>query len=69
MFNFGNKSNIPPVRNGEEDDSGDSEDLEKAQDMTIDKSKSSARYEYEDEVKLLFSGGARKYKKNNGDLV
>lgn len=37
--------------------------------MDVDKSKSKANYDYKEEVKVLFSGIARKYKKNNGDLV
>ena len=37
--------------------------------MAVDKSKSKGHYDYKEEVKLLFSGVARKYKKNNGDLV
>ena len=37
--------------------------------MVIDKSKSKASYEYKEQVKVLFSGVVRKYKKNNGDLV
>jgi len=37
--------------------------------MDVDKSKSKANYDYKEEVKVLFSGIARKFKKNNGDLV
>lgn len=35
----------------------------------MDKAKSKGHFEYKSEVKVLFSGVVRKYKKNNGDLV
>lgn len=69
IFNFNTPSNIPPVRNGEEDDEGDSCELEEAQTMRIDKSKSKGSYDYGQEVEVLFSGNVRKYKRNNGDLM
>jgi hypothetical protein len=50
-------------------DSGDSADLEKLQQMDVDKSKSKGKYDYEEQVKVLFSGPIRKFKKNNGDLM
>lgn len=37
--------------------------------MEIDQSKSKGKFEYKEETKVLFSGKAHKYKKNNGDLV
>ena len=37
--------------------------------MKIDKSKSTGHYEYKDEMKTLFSAHAKKYKKNDGDLI
>lgn len=37
--------------------------------MEIDRSKSKVKYDYKDQVKLLFSGPVRKYKKNNGNLM
>ncbi len=37
--------------------------------MEVDKSKSKGHFEYKSDVKVLFSGAVRKYKKNNGDLV
>jgi hypothetical protein len=69
IFDFGAGSKLPPVKAGEEDDEGDSAELEINQDMKIDKSKSTGHYEYKEEAKLLFSGHSRKYKKNDGDLI
>lgn len=37
--------------------------------MKIDRSKSTGKYEYKDEMKILFSAHAKKYKKNDGDLI
>jgi len=37
--------------------------------MEIDRSKSKAKYDYEEQVKVLFSGSVRKFKRNNGDLM
>lgn len=37
--------------------------------MKVDKSKSKVRFEYAQEVQVLFSGVVRKYKLNNGDLM
>ena len=48
IFGFGQGSVIPPVKNGEEDEDGDSAELEKAQNMVVDKSKSKVHYEYKE---------------------
>ena len=37
--------------------------------MTVDKSKSKGKYDYTQQVRVLYSGAVRKYKKNNGDLM
>jgi hypothetical protein len=37
--------------------------------MEIDRSKSKGNYEYKETNKVLISGNANKFKKNNGDLI
>jgi hypothetical protein len=37
--------------------------------MEIDRTKSKGKYDYKDQVKVLFSGPAKKFKKNNGNLM
>lgn len=37
--------------------------------MKLDKSKSTGHYEYKEEMKTLFNAHAKKYKKNDGDLI
>jgi hypothetical protein len=69
IFGFGANNNLPPVRAGEEDEEGDSEELERKQNLPIDKSKSSGKYEYKEEVKNLFTAHVKKYKKNDGDAI
>ena len=60
---------MPPKKAGEEDDDGDSAELEKGQSMEIDRSKSKGTYKYEEEMESLFTGIARKFKKGNGELI
>jgi hypothetical protein len=74
IFGFGAGSSLPPVKAGEakagdEEEDGDSAELERRQNMPIDKSKSSGSYEYKEEMKTVFSANVRKYKRNNGDLI
>ena len=37
--------------------------------MKTDRSKSKGKYDYQQEVNVLFSGPLKKYKKNNGELL
>jgi hypothetical protein len=69
IFGFGAGTSLPPVRAGEEDEDGDSAELEQKQNLPIDKSKSTGTYEYKNEMKVVFTGHVKKYKKNNGDLI
>lgn len=39
------------------------------QEMKVDKTKSQGKYEYKEEVNILACGIAKKFKKNNGDLI
>ncbi len=71
---------MPPVRQGtlfgstggqgnEEDDSGDSAELEAAQNIDVDPSKSNANYNYESTCVLLLKQKAFKFKKIGSDLI
>ena len=80
IFNF-QAGGVPPIKNtgaslfgsaqnqNDDDDSGDSAELEAAQNLEADPTKSTVSYKYEETCKLIIKQKAFKFKKIGGDLI
>jgi hypothetical protein len=57
------------IANNDDDGSGDSAQLEEAQNLTSDPSKSTKTYNYDDSCPVLLTLKASKFKKAGSDLI